>query len=217
MDAGPGTPRRGVRPGDVRVVMRRRAKLPRTLGTAALFSTCYGNVGSSIYYALGVTAAFALGLTPLALLLAGCIFITTALSYAEGTAAMPQAGGSSSFARRAFNVPIGFFVGWVQLLNYTVTVSISAYTAIAYLSVLGEYLPILQIFSSPIPHVAGTIVLVLLLVAINVVGIQESSLLNLVLALPDLGQLPGRDLVRHGDVHRDRDDLEHVRGGAQPR
>ena len=110
MDRNTG-PRRGKLPGDVRVVMRRRAKLPRTLGTGALFSACYGNVGSSIYYGLGVTAAFALGLTPLALILAGCIFITTALSYAEGTAAMPQAGGSSSFARRAFNLPFGFFIG----------------------------------------------------------------------------------------------------------
>ena len=46
---------------------RRRAQgLERVLGTPALFSTAYGNVGSSIYYALGVTAIFALGLTPLA-------------------------------------------------------------------------------------------------------------------------------------------------------
>src|SRR5438034_10861313 len=118
--------RRGRRPGDLRVVIRRPAKLPRTLGAPALFAACYGNVGSSIYYALGVTAAFALGLTPLALILAGFIFITTALNYAEGTAALPHAGGSSSFARRAFNEPGGFMVGWTQLLNYTATPSTSA-------------------------------------------------------------------------------------------
>ncbi|HEY8642593.1 MAG TPA: hypothetical protein VIO84_07480, partial [Candidatus Dormibacteraeota bacterium] len=68
--------RRGRRPGDYRVVVRGRPKLPRTLGVGALFAACYGNVGSSIYYALGVTAAFALGLTPLALILAGAIFVT---------------------------------------------------------------------------------------------------------------------------------------------
>ena len=67
--------RRGRRPGDLRVVVRRGAKLPRTLGASALFAACYGNVGSSIYYALGVTAAFALGLTPLALIMAGFIFV----------------------------------------------------------------------------------------------------------------------------------------------
>src|SRR5919198_1067565 len=135
-------PRSGRRPGDVRVRLRRKAKLPRTLGVGALFSACYGNVGSSIYYALGVTAAFALGLTPLALILAGLIFITTALNYAEGTAAMPHAGGASSFARRAFNEPLGFIVGWVQLLNYAVTVSISAYTAISYLTVFAKYVSV---------------------------------------------------------------------------
>src|SRR3981081_4228254 len=131
--------RRGRRPGDLRVVVRRATKLPRTLGAPSLFAACYGNVGSSIYYALGVTAAFALGLTPVALILAGFIFVSTALNYAEGTAALPHAGGSSSFARRAFNEPIGFIVGWVQLLNYTATVSISAYFAISYLGVFGKY------------------------------------------------------------------------------
>ena len=179
--------RRGRRPGDLRVVVRRPAKLPRTLGSSALFAACYGNVGSSIYYALGVTAAFALGLTPLALVLAGFIFVTTALNYAEGTAALPHAGGSSSFARRAFNAPIGFIVGWVQLLNYTATVSISSYFAISYLGFLGKYLPLLQpLTNDQGTHVAATVVLIAILVAVNVIGIQESSALNLVLAFTDL-------------------------------
>jgi basic amino acid/polyamine antiporter, APA family len=179
--------RRGQRPGDLRVVVRRAAKLPRTLGAPALFAACYGNVGSSIYYALGVTAAFALGLTPLALIFAGLIFVTTALNYAEGTAALPHAGGSSSFARRAFNGPIGFLVGWVQLLNYTATVSISAYFAISYLGVFGRYMPVhLPPGTGDLWHVSATVVLIGLLIALNVVGIQESSVLNLVLAMADL-------------------------------
>ena len=179
--------RKGRRPGDIRVVVRRGAKLPRTLGASALFAACYGNVGSSIYYALGVTAAFALGLTPLALILAGFIFVTTALNYAEGTAALPHAGGSSSFARRAFNEPIGFLVGWVQLLNYTATVSISAYFAISYLGVFGRYLPLFSLLkNSDTWHVGATVVLIGALVLVNIIGIQESSALNLVLALADL-------------------------------
>src|SRR2546422_4120481 len=136
--------RRGRRPGDLRVVVRRPTKMPRTLGAPALFAASYGNVGSSIYYALGVTAAFALGVTPLAMILAGGIFVTTALNYAEGTAAIPYAGGSSSFARRAFNETSGFLVGWIQLLNYTATVSISAYFAIGYLGIFGAYVPFLK-------------------------------------------------------------------------
>jgi APA family basic amino acid/polyamine antiporter len=179
--------RRGRRPGDLRVVVRRGAKLPRTLGASALFAACYGNVGSSIYYALGVTAAFALGLTPLALILAGFIFVTTALNYAEGTAALPHAGGSSSFARRAFNEPLGFIVGWVQLLNYTATVSISAYFAISYLGVFGKYFWLFYNMSHyGAWHVGGTVVLIAILIVVNIIGIQESSALNLTLALADL-------------------------------
>jgi APA family basic amino acid/polyamine antiporter len=178
--------RKGSRPGDLRVVVRRGTKLPRTLGAPALFAASYGNVGSSIYYALGVTAAFALGLTPLALILAGFIFVTTALNYAEGTAAIPHAGGSSSFARRAFNDPIGFIVGWVQLLNYMATVSISAFFAISYLSVFSKYVPIGVLNDSHLAHVLATVVLIGLLIVLNVIGIQESSVLNLVLAVTDL-------------------------------
>src|SRR6202158_5548792 len=161
--------RRGRRPGDLRVVVRRAAKPPRTLGAPALFAAC------------------ALGLTPLAMILAGLIFVSTALNYAEGTAALPHAGGSSSFARRAFNGPIGFLVGWVQLLNYTATVSISAYFAISYLGVFGKYMPLFHVLKDNDSwHVAATVVLIGFLVVVNVVGIQESSALNLVLAMADL-------------------------------
>ena len=180
-------PRRGALPGDVRVVIgRRRVRLPRMLGPSALFSACYGNVGSSIYYALGVTAGFALGLTPLAMILAGGIFVTTALNYAEGTAAIPYAGGSSSFARRAFNESAGFLVGWIQLLNYTATVSISAYFAIGYLGVFAAYVPALKLLTLPQYHALAAVALTGLLILVNVIGIQESSLINLVLALLDL-------------------------------
>ena len=179
--------KRGALPGDVRVVVeRRRVRLPRMLGPGALFAACYGNVGSSIYYALGVTAGYALGLTPLAMILAGGIFVTTALNYAEGTSAIPYAGGSSSFARRAFNESAGFLVGWIQLLNYTATVSISAYFAIGYLGIFGSYVPVLKLLTQPQYHALAAVGLTGFLMLVNVVGIQESSLLNLVLALLDL-------------------------------
>src|ERR687897_3422202 len=106
---------------------RRTQGLERVLGAPALFATVYGNVGSSIYYALGVTAVFALGLTPLVFLIAGLIFAATTLTYAEGTVRYPEAGGSSSFARHAFNETVSFGAGWAQLLVYVVTVTTSAF------------------------------------------------------------------------------------------
>src|SRR5262249_61229971 len=81
----------------------RDESLSRVHGVGALFSAAYGNVGSSIYYALGVTAAFALGLTPVAFVIAGLIFMATAATYAEATVMYPEAGGSASFARHAFD------------------------------------------------------------------------------------------------------------------
>ena len=104
---------------------RREVELERVLGTPALFATAYGNVGSSIYYALGVTAALALGLTPVVFLVAGLIFALTAATYAEGTVRFPEAGGSASFARQAFNEVISFGAGWAQMLNYIITIAIS--------------------------------------------------------------------------------------------
>jgi APA family basic amino acid/polyamine antiporter len=149
------------------------------LGTPALFATAYGNVGSSIYYALGVTAAIALGLTPLVFVISGLIFACTAATYAEGTVLYPEAGGSSSFARHAFNEVISFGAAWAQMLNYIITVAISAFFVPHYLS----------IFWSPLRtnpwDVIGGIVVVVVLVGINIVGIKEAAALNILLAVVD--------------------------------
>jgi APA family basic amino acid/polyamine antiporter len=149
------------------------------LGTPALFATAYGNVGSSIYYALGVTAAFALGLTPLVFVIAGIFFSATALSYAEGTVRYPEAGGSASFARHAFNELASFGAGWAQMLNYIITIAISAFFVPHYLSIF--WAPLKQ---NPWDIVGGTLVIVFL-VLLNVVGIQESARLNIFLAVID--------------------------------
>src|SRR5437764_5305212 len=153
--------------------------LERVLGTGALFSTAYGNVGSSIYYALGLVASFALGLTPIVFLISGLIFMATAATYTEATTMYPEAGGSSSFARRAFNEFWSFFAAWGQMLNYIITVSISAFFVPHY---LGVFWPALR--HSP-GDVVGGIVITLLLVAINTIGIREAAGLNIFLALTD--------------------------------
>jgi APA family basic amino acid/polyamine antiporter len=167
-----------VRP-PARSLRRREHRLERVLGTPALFSTAYGNVGSSIYYALGVTAAFALGLTPLVFVIAGIFFVATALTYAEGTVRFPEAGGSSSFARHAFNELVSFGAAWAQMLNYIITIAISAFFVPHYLAVF--WAPLRE---NPWDIVGGAAV-ILVLVALNIVGIQESARLNILLALLD--------------------------------
>ena len=158
---------------------RRQQGLERVLGTPALFATAYGNVGSSIYYALGVTAAFALGLTPLVFVIAGLIFAATSATYAEGTVRYPEAGGSSSFARHAFNEVASFGAAWAQMLVYVATVAISAFFVPHYLSVFWDPLR-----ENPWDIVGGAIVVVLL-VGINIVGVREAASLNVLLAVVD--------------------------------
>src|SRR5436190_21859105 len=155
--------------------------LRRTVGVPGLFATAYGNVGSSIYYALGLVAAHALGLTPVVFMLAGGLFALTAKTYAEGASMFPEAGGSSSSARHAFNELASFFAGWALTLDYIITITISAFFVPHYLA---AFFPALR--HGP-GDVIGGIAVVALLAALNIRGLKESARLNLVLAVVDLG------------------------------
>jgi basic amino acid/polyamine antiporter, APA family len=154
--------------------------LRRSVGVPGLFATAYGNVGSSIYYALGLVALHALGLTPVVFMAAGCLFALTAKTYAEGASMYPEAGGSSSFARHAFNELASFFAGWALTLDYIITIAISAFFVPHY---LGAFYP-------PLRHnpgdIIGGIAVVAILAALNIRGLKESAKLNLVLAIVDL-------------------------------
>ena len=159
---------------------RRLEGLQRVLGVYPLASSAYGNVGSSIYYALGLVASLALGLTPLVFVISGFIFFLTASTYAEATAMYPEAGGSSSFARRAFNEFWSFFAAWGQMLNYMLTVATSAFFVPHYIGGL---------FWSALGHPPGDVLagigVIIVLALINIRGVKESAGINLILAVID--------------------------------
>jgi APA family basic amino acid/polyamine antiporter len=156
--------------------------LRRSVGVPGLFATAYGNVGSSIYYALGLVAAHALGLTPLVFVFAGGLFALTAKTYAEGAAMFPEAGGSSSFARHAFDDVVSFFAGWALSLDYILTIAISAFFVPHYLSAF----PGLHALNHNPDDIFGGLIVVVLLAALNVRGLGESAKLNFVLTILDL-------------------------------
>ena len=160
---------------------RRLHGLQRVLGTNALFSTAYGNVGSSIYYALGLVASFALGLTPVVFVITGFFFYMTAATYSEATAMFPEAGGSSSFARHAFNEFWSFFAAWGQMLNYIITVAISAFFVPHY---FGSVIGVDALRHGPSDIFFG-IGVIALLSFVNVIGVKESAGLNVFLAVID--------------------------------
>lgn len=157
-----------------------KGALKRVLGIADLFAVGYGDLGSSIFYALGITAMFALGATPIALGLAGVVFICTALSYAEMTSIYHESGGSASYARHAFNDLISFIAGWGLLLDYVVTIAISAFTIGPYLA---NFFPFLR-------HGTSQILLAIFLIAVlfllNVRGIKQSTRISFMLMLVTL-------------------------------
>jgi len=170
------------KPGD-RIIHLQRLPgrhLQRTLGVLGLFGAGYGDVGSSIYYGLGLVAMVALGATPIVLAIAGIIYILNALTYAEGGAMISEAGGSASFARRAFNDFFGFASGWALLLSYIVVMAISAYSIPPYLSL---FWPIL---SEPMIGTGVSMGIITFLMIINIRGVRESTRLNLFFAGIDI-------------------------------
>src|SRR5437868_2073228 len=105
---------------------RKLPRLQRVLDAPALFSVAYGELASSLSFALGIIALHALGFTPVVLLLVGALFLLVSLSYAEGTAAIPETGGAATFVRKAFNDFLGFLTGWALFLDYLIVIALSA-------------------------------------------------------------------------------------------
>jgi APA family basic amino acid/polyamine antiporter len=108
--------------------------IERRIGAPRLFATAYSTVGSSIYFALGVVAAYALGLTPLVFLVAGLLFVLTTLTYFEGMTIHPERGGSAVMARYAFNELWSFIAGWAILLDYMILIAIASISIGHYLT-----------------------------------------------------------------------------------
>lgn len=139
------------------------------LSLSDVFAIGYGDLGSSIYYALGITALYALGATPLALMIAGLVFACTALTYAEMSSMNIASGGSANFTRLALNDLISFIAGWALLLDFIVTIAISAYSVAPYLS---YFFPILKQTEAKLIF---SIVLILILLLINIWGSKHST------------------------------------------
>jgi len=156
--------------------------LNRGLGVPGLFVAVYSAVGFSIYFSLGVVADRGLGLTPLIFLAAGLLFVLTTLSYVEGGSMIRERGGSSSFARHAFNELIAFIAGWAILIDYLIVAALAAISVPHYLE------PISADLSRPGWEigVAGlVIVAACLLNVFNVTGRGRERSLS-VLALADI-------------------------------
>jgi len=154
---------------------------PRTLSARALFGLVYTMSVSSVYFALGVVAQRALGLTPVVFLIAGVFFALASMTYVEGAALHRERGGSSVFARYAFNELVSFVAGWAILLDYAILLAVTAFTATNYLAE----------FSEPVGHGALELVVAIAVIGVvalvNVRGVSVRALRRgLVVALADI-------------------------------
>lgn len=163
--------------------LRSEPVLMRGLGVPALFAAAYSAVGFSIYFSLGVVAEKGLGLTPLIFLAAGLLFGLTALTYVEGGAMFRERGGSSTFARHAFNELVAFIAGWAILIDYLIVIALATLSVPHYLTPPGVE------FAHPgweIGIAAAVIAGVCALNILNITGRERQGSLTL-LALADLG------------------------------
>jgi APA family basic amino acid/polyamine antiporter len=138
MSTGEGVPERG--PSEL--ASRSRVIVRRSIGSPVLFTIVYSSLASAIYFSLGVIAGHALGLTPLVYLIAALLFTLTAMTYVEGASLHQDRGGSTVFARYAFNELVSFVAGWAILLDYIILVAVTAFSATQYL----------RVFWSPLGH-----------------------------------------------------------------
>src|SRR5919106_1880539 len=162
-----------------------RMRLRRLLGVPLLFAVAYSAVGFSIYFSIGVVADRGLGLTPVIFLAAGLMFVLTTLSYVEAGAMFRERGGSSTFARYAFNELVSFVAGWAILIDYVIVVAAAAISVPHYLT------PVSDSFAGGSAEVAVAAAVIGLTAVLNIAGITGRSrqLRLVVVALADLALL----------------------------
>jgi basic amino acid/polyamine antiporter, APA family len=135
-----------------------RTTLRHSLGSPILFAVVYTSLASAVFFSLGVVADHAFGLTPLVFLIAAVMFGVTAMTYMEGASLHQEPGGSTVFARYAFNELVSFIAGWAMLLDYVILIAVTAFAATQYLSV----------FWAPLGHSAEAFLLSIAVIALVV-------------------------------------------------
>jgi APA family basic amino acid/polyamine antiporter len=132
-----------------------RVTLRHSLGSPILFAIVYTSLASAVFFSLGLVTDHAAGLTPAVFLIAAVMFGLTAMTYVEGASLHQEPGGSTVFARHAFNELVSFVAGWAMLLDYVILIAVTAFAATQYL----------RVFWAPFGHYGEALLLALAIVA----------------------------------------------------
>jgi len=176
-----------------------QARLVGGVGSPVLFAVVYTSLASAVFFALGVVVDHALGLTPLVFLLAAVMFGLTALTYVEGASLHQEPGGSTVFARYAFNELVSFVAGWAILLDYVILIAVTSFVATRYLAVFWPAL------DHRVPSLLVALAIIALVVLGNIRGFSRRR--GLRIAAVVLGALAlellviALGLIQHFDAH----------------
>lgn len=154
-------------------------KLKRTLSLAECIFFGVGSIlGAGIYTIIGKVAGFAGNLTWLSFLIASFTALLTAFSYAELSAAYPKAGGEYVYTKEAMGKNIGTSVGFIIALNGIIS---GATVAVGF----GGYFT--ELLDTPV--VLAAIGIIGLIFLVNVSGIRESSIVNIIFTVIEFAGL----------------------------
>jgi APA family basic amino acid/polyamine antiporter len=137
-----------------------RLTLRHSMGSPILFAIVYTSLASAVFFSLGVVTDHAVGLTPVVFLVAAVMFGLTAMTYVEGASLHQEPGGSTVFARYAFNELVSFVAGWAILLDYVILIAVTAFGATQYL----------RVFWAPLGHPTEALLLSLAIIAFVVLA-----------------------------------------------
>jgi APA family basic amino acid/polyamine antiporter len=157
--------------------------LRRSVTPWGSFAWGYSDVGADIFVGLGLVLGAAAGASNIAFLFAGIVYVCIGLAYTELAATYPVAGGGQYFVMRGLGDVFGFIAGWAVLLDFTIDITLFAWSCIDY---LGQLIPVFVLEVHPWTHFFAVFALIAGLCVLNVIGVRESTTFNGVVSALDV-------------------------------
>ena len=163
--------------------MPAKPTLRRSVTPWGSFSWGYSDVGADIFVGLGLVLGAAAGGSNVAFLFAGIVYVCIGLAYTELASTYPVAGGGQYFVMRGLGDVFGFVAGWAVLLDFTIDITLFAWSCVDY---LGQLAPMLSLTQHPWVHFVVAFGLIAGLCILNVVGVRESTTFNGIVSALDV-------------------------------
>jgi APA family basic amino acid/polyamine antiporter len=163
--------------------VKAKPTLRRAVTPWGSFSWGYSDVGADIFVGLGLVLGAAAGGSNVAFLFAGLVYVCIGLAYTELASTYPVAGGGQYFVMRGLGDVFGFVAGWAVLLDFTIDITLFAWSCVDY---VGQLTPLVALTQHPWVHFAVVFGLIAGLCILNVVGVRESTTFNGVVSALDV-------------------------------